>query len=587
MPPRPARRIFEQRLKSSPTSNLLRNSRLFSLPNPLPTPPVAEASGADALRASNTATLPYPTHQAIVTTPSSLARGDWGLKRPLPSRSRLVQTSKPVLKVHQLDTIEQITDFDSAADHVRTREKWAEMHAPMVRYKSNTSAVDSSIRPKSAFDTSSDVTAYDDPATLDEAGQRLVALKENIEENAREVALKQTIEGIARQELMRVESSKEIREGIINEGLEQPKWIPSSAKVQVDKEYNRTSRWRHEGPWLPGMGADAFMDFLTNQLAGRKKDFNEYLVAYVKNEIYTGRRALFEERRKKDPEILPLDPDEANEIMKTNEAEWSIFTPEEITARIKQLRAECAESPITSTLVKNLIIPFLRLPPMVTNYSDFRSHGDVQGLKFTDNCIPSSTHPSAGLGYLRTKSYLGNHPILGPQEHPAPIAARVLQPRVHGLARDRTAKLGIGGFVVDDEHSSIDTSMSNPQQAGRDVQTIDIDTPGGKKIQVEPRYASITPDGRVHVSVHRRSGGEVSVAKGWLEDLPPVRENEVVEPLDLSAFGKSGVKELDDATAAAANGDPKVEDQLRQFMSVMPEALKSEAVKAPEVKELP
>ena len=117
----------------SPTANLLRNSRLFSLPNPLPRPPVSETYGAGISKASDTATLPYPTHQAIATTKSSLARGDWGLKRPIPSRSHIVQTSDPVLRITQLDTIEHVTDFDSAADHVRTRQKWEEMGMPMMK----------------------------------------------------------------------------------------------------------------------------------------------------------------------------------------------------------------------------------------------------------------------------------------------------------------------------------------------------------------------------------------------------------------------------------------------------------------------
>ena len=88
-----------RRQSLSPTANLLRNSRLFSLPNPLPRPVVGETVGAGITKASDSATLPYPTHQAIVTTRSSLARGDWGLKRNLPARARVLQSSDPVLRI--------------------------------------------------------------------------------------------------------------------------------------------------------------------------------------------------------------------------------------------------------------------------------------------------------------------------------------------------------------------------------------------------------------------------------------------------------------------------------------------------------
>src|SRR5689334_15181708 len=109
-----------RRQSLSPTANLLRNSRLFSIPNPLPRPPasVQFRDGAGVIKESETATRPFPTHQAIATTPKSAARGDWGLKRPLPVRSRLLQSGDPVVRVNALDTIEHITDFDSATDHV-------------------------------------------------------------------------------------------------------------------------------------------------------------------------------------------------------------------------------------------------------------------------------------------------------------------------------------------------------------------------------------------------------------------------------------------------------------------------------------
>ncbi|KAK8159721.1 mitochondrial ribosomal protein MRP51 [Phyllosticta citrichinensis] len=114
---------------SSPTAKLLRNSRLFSLPPPIPPP--FEGDGAfQSSVGSETATQAFPTYQAIATPTSSLHRGDWGLKRPLPMRETTRSTA-PAMRVFEVDTINFITDFESAGDHVRTLEKWQQLNMPI------------------------------------------------------------------------------------------------------------------------------------------------------------------------------------------------------------------------------------------------------------------------------------------------------------------------------------------------------------------------------------------------------------------------------------------------------------------------
>ncbi|PYI05859.1 hypothetical protein BO78DRAFT_397713 [Aspergillus sclerotiicarbonarius CBS 121057] len=113
----------------SPTANLLRNSRLFALPQALTPPPTPPTSRT--VSESETATLPHPIRASIVTPASSLARGDWGLKRPLPTKSTSEKSSRPVVRINALDTFEHITDFESAADHTVTLEKFQELHMPM------------------------------------------------------------------------------------------------------------------------------------------------------------------------------------------------------------------------------------------------------------------------------------------------------------------------------------------------------------------------------------------------------------------------------------------------------------------------
>ncbi|KAL4938044.1 mitochondrial ribosomal protein subunit-domain-containing protein [Aspergillus oleicola] len=112
----------------SPTANLLRKSRLFALPQALA--PFENATTSTHAE-SDTATLPHPIRASIVTPASSLSRGDWGLKRPLPAKSTSQKSSRPVVRVHELDTFEHVTDFESAADHTVTLEKFQELHMPI------------------------------------------------------------------------------------------------------------------------------------------------------------------------------------------------------------------------------------------------------------------------------------------------------------------------------------------------------------------------------------------------------------------------------------------------------------------------
>ncbi|KAI9710284.1 MAG: hypothetical protein M1820_002778 [Bogoriella megaspora] len=118
---------------NSPTARLLRSSRLFSLPPQLPKTGIEpEQAGLDSnlIRFSDSATHPYPVSQSIATPSSSQARGDWGLKRPLPLRTT-AHSSNASLRVSSIDSLEHITDFESASDHTKTLEKWQEIGLPV------------------------------------------------------------------------------------------------------------------------------------------------------------------------------------------------------------------------------------------------------------------------------------------------------------------------------------------------------------------------------------------------------------------------------------------------------------------------
>lgn len=559
----------------SPTANLLRNSRLFALPAPLPKPPVGEAFQSGVTKASDSATLPYPTQQAIATTKSSLARGDWGLKRPLPQRSYLVQVSEPVLRVNQLDTIEHVTDFDSAADHVRTREKWEAMGVPMMKGMTQMRDNDLSGTPTAgAFELRDDTTSYDTDLGLDEPGLYFKALKDNVKTqadamkkafdtlwlekrrareaqwDAQRVPANGRVDLIKAFEDEQAKASKQLRKQLTR--LRKSDFTPFTPPP-VDAAVHNTKRWKHDGPWLPGMGADDFLAYLNKEITKRKPEFHKYLVEFVKNEIYTTRRLAASQAG----EAPPMDMAEAEAWRAQQEAQWRKITPAQIDAGIKALRKETANNPLGSKLVTKLILPFLRLPAIKFKYKAYAedaSSRDIDQYQFDQETAPLSTHPSAGLGYLRTKSYIANHPILGPQATPAPITARVIQARTLNTNKQVYARLGVGGFVANDQYRSTDVSSGNRAgvNSARDVETIDIDTPGGKKLAVQPLFGSVTNDGRIHIKVKRSQGPEVAVAKGMLDDRPPVRENARFERLESFSGGReSGVKELDEWSGRA------------------------------------
>lgn len=142
----------------SPAASLLRNSRLFALPQPISRPSTASERGTLEFD-SETATTPHPTHAAIETSEKSLARGDWGLKRPLPLKST-TKTSTPAIRIDNVDSIDFITDFGSAAEHTRTLAKWQEMELPLATIDLERKSTHTELKaPKSVFEANVDSTA--------------------------------------------------------------------------------------------------------------------------------------------------------------------------------------------------------------------------------------------------------------------------------------------------------------------------------------------------------------------------------------------------------------------------------------------
>lgn len=210
---------------NSPTARLLQSSRLFSLPRPLPQPAL-ETNSTGGYKASETATQSYPTHQAISTPASSHSRGDWGLKRAIPGKT--TRASIPSIRVLGQDTPDHITEFESAADHERTRAKWAEMGVPiMARGDRSRSSYSSPAKSMSAYEPVLDNT---DP----DAG--LVEMQsDNHSEGSKMVNAK---------------------------------------------------RWKHTGPFIAGMQESQFKHYVDKQLRARRAEWNDYLRDYFAKESF-------------------------------------------------------------------------------------------------------------------------------------------------------------------------------------------------------------------------------------------------------------------------------------------------------------
>ena len=379
----------------SPTAHLLRTSRLFSLPPPLPRP--SSDLTASANYESDTATLPYPIHAAIETTNSSLSRGDWGLKRPLPLKST-TRTSTPTIHIDNVDSIDQITDFSSAADHVLTLRKWQELGTPLSisEEKKEIDYV------RSVFESKYDNTFQDDS-----------------------------------------DPSKQ--------------------------------RWKYRGPWLAGKTEGEFKVYVERDIKSRRLDFKRYLGGRLVEERTMARRREATERGEKSEGLVPVTVSE-----------------EEVEDFVRRLRND-------EQKLHKLVEEYLDLP---------RDRGSASSVY--DKKGPPATHPSAGLSYLRTSSHTYNHPLLGPQEDPAPVQARVIRPQTTAANfKYDKALIGVGGIVAEDVRHSF----------GRDstgVTNYDPDKPGGAKVYINvPSRASVDPRGRIEIATTRpRNVVSENIAKG-------------------------------------------------------------------------
>lgn len=393
----------------SPGGALLRASRVFSLPSSLPPPP-GDYNAATSYN-SETATKAFPTLQTVTVPEAFRQHGDWGFKRNFPLKST-AKTSTPYLRVNQVDSIEHVTDFTSAADHTLTLEKWQEMNIAISLPHALSSGshyigrqLDNAL--ESVFEDKYDFTAIDSEK-INAAGQR---------------------------------------------------------------------RWKYKGPWLANLTEGEFQTYLKREVRGRRAEFRQFL----REQLAPGltqeakRRAMEKGENVEVAEVRPED-----------------VTDEHILDFLRLAREY-------RTKLYDLIGKFLDLapiePPPIAGVVEHLGNLAPNESKQIESANPYAkygppvTHPSAGLSYLRTSSFLENHPVYGPQGKHRAIKGRVMS--VNG---GNGSKIGLGGIISP-------SAISSTQYKSTGMDRVDFKSEGGSKMWVTVTSAQVDSKGRAIINV--------------------------------------------------------------------------------------
>ncbi|KAH0523883.1 hypothetical protein TsFJ059_008830 [Trichoderma semiorbis] len=370
-------------------------------------------------------TRPYPQHQSITSPLASREKGDWGLKRPFPLKSTMA-TSTPFIRIKQVDTVENVTNFASAADHSLSLEKFQElrvaMSVPFNTDKKSDSSPRTELWHKSVFEEDMDFTDF-----------------------------------------------------------------------QRGRGDDR--RWKFQGPWLARMTEGEFIEYLNKKVRPKRAHFRTLLKEKLADDITTSQNKAALEAGKAAPAKI-----EARDI-----------SEEQFTDYLRSLRND-------RVTLYALVSKFLDLAPLGQPVGIIQTFWSDRDSLAPDSPYgksgPPPSHPSAGISYLRTGSFMENHPIYGPQGKRTPALARVVYPK----AGPMSPKLGVGGFVADAPSGD---NEFNPRTYGsrrispiksmlNGIMHLDTTTFGGAKAYVEATTANVDPSGKVVLQL-RETGPEAQV----------------------------------------------------------------------------
>jgi hypothetical protein len=496
----------------SPAATLLRNSRLFAVPAEIALPPIEPSS--EPVSFSRTATTIYPTRAAIETPLASLNQGDWGLKRPLPIKTT-TKSGTPVVRYQRgIDTAEHVVDFESAADHVLTLRKYAELRQPLGYPQKQ---LTNSLPPPSAFDSRLDHTAPE-PPSASWLGERPINSEDDVPEHLKN-------------------AMPDIRQA----WLESPQQPMPKEKDEVLPIPEPHRRWRYTGPYLAGLNGLEFDEFLSTITTAKREAFREVVKKDLRASIVQARRqraleegqygiegeqqVSFEGEQPMERE-LQASADERQTIEGEHqsleegftfqmpvEPEVPKVTDEEVTEHMRYLRSEPGK-------FGPLIAEFFDLADGVkqnnSNISNPFSYGrDTAASVLYTEFGPPRTHPSAGLSYLKTDTTATNDVEKGPRSSKPELVARLVK-STNIPNQGYRPTVGVAGFIVSGlSHSQISTTSDQFKFEAQD---------GGKKLIVEPTGATVSSNGSL--------GLQTRLLRDWkIENDEPINPGERLTPL--------------------------------------------------------
>jgi hypothetical protein len=281
--------------------------------------------------------------------------------------------------------------------------------------------------------------------------------------------------------------------------------IPGRSVFEEDTDFTATqgdkksedsdNRWKFSGPWLAGMIEGDFKKYLIKRVRSRRPEFRQFLREELAAEL--SNRATSEAQDKGEPAPAVLSP--------------GSITDEQLTNFLRELRNDRPR-------LYGMCGRFLDLPPLQAP-KDPWGFGKSRESKVSNPYAqdgPPITHPSAGLTYLRTASYLDNHPVYGPQKFHAPVKARIVMPRNQPNG-GRGAKLGVGGFITDAPAGDTTFNMRSLSPRTREmipgIDSLDPNIEGGAKVYIDAMSARINSQGRVILKAGQAEAEAELVAK--------------------------------------------------------------------------
>ncbi|KKY26241.1 hypothetical protein UCDDS831_g01752 [Diplodia seriata] len=297
------------------------------------------------------------------------------------------------------------------------------------------------------------------------------------------------------------------------------------------------SKWKFKGPYMAGMTEGQFKSYVKTVPRWRKEDFRTFLRKHLTEKAFG--EAGYKAQDEPDDSLSPV---------------WETFelSDEEFERMVKALREDTTLSSELSRLIRDFFdLPgvYADTPPQSTGSLAARM---MERDSTTITKGPPSTHPSAGLSYLRSAAFLHNHPILGPQESREPIEARMLSGRQTAQKLSSQARAGVGGVVADFKSSQSGSRLTDQYQSMR------YEEQGGPKVWVSPERAYIDSTGRIKLTVIPAIPEDVRIKQGSLKSK---------EELEAKAAPK--IDELDTRAAALDINDGNVQEQSRQIFGVL------------------